>query len=197
MTALYPKSKQLKTNKVKTYRRKCRHCKDWFKTELEKQVTCGKVNCAIEYGKSSFKKQRKQENEQKKKEVNIDSKGGLKDKVQKVVNKYIRIRDQYKPCVSCGKSEVMQFDAGHYENVHGHPQLRFNTLNIHKQCSHCNCQLSANKVPYREELIKRIGLDKVEKLEQDQSVKKYDVEYLERLRKVFNKKIRLYERKFR
>lgn len=103
----------------------------------------------------------------------------------------------YKPCISCGAIEAMQWDAGHFRPVGNNQQVRYYTLNIHKQCSHCNDQLSANLVPYKENLIKKIGLEKFEKLETDHSTKKYSVEYLERLRKVFNKKIKLYERKFR
>ena len=198
------KAQQL--HKVKKPRRKrCKECNKLF-TPTRKMQPCCSFDCEIKYINKPEnlkkhighgKKLRRKEEAKKKKEATIDSKGGLKEKTQKVVNRYIRLRDKYKPCVSCGKSEAMQFDAGHYENVHGHPQLRFNTLNIHKQCSHCNCQLSANKVPYREELIRRIGIEKVEKLERDHSIKKYDVEYLERLRKLVNKKIKLYERKFR
>lgn len=57
--------------------------------------------------------------------------------------------------------------------------------------------MSANLIPYRENLIEKLGLEKVEEIEANQDTKKYDVEYLQRMRKVFNKKIRLYKRKFR
>jgi len=119
-------------------------------------------------------------------------------KTQEIVNKYIRLRDKYKPCISCETtSQSIQYHAGHFKPMGANQQLRFNVLNIHKQCSRCNNFLSGNLVPYRENLIKKIGIDRVEALESDKSTRKYDIEYLHRLIKLFRKKIRLYERKFR
>lgn len=205
LTAPYTKKQQLKHNK-KPKRKRCKECNKLFPKEGNELKPCCSSYCMsiyiskpenlkkhIEHGK----KLREKENQQKKKEFRINEKTGLKEAVQKVVNKYIRLRDMYKPCISCGAIEAIQWDAGHFRPVGNNQQVRYYTLNIHKQCSHCNDQLSANLVPYKENLIKKIGLEKFEKLEADHSTKKYSVEYLERLRKVFNKKIKLYERKFR
>ena len=45
--------------------------------------------------------------------------------------------------------------------------------------------------------MKKFGIEWVEKLEANQERGNYTVEYLQRLIKVFRKKIKLYERKFR
>jgi hypothetical protein len=88
----------------------------------------------------------------------------LKD-AQKVFNQYIRLRDEKLPCVSCGRFHQGQWHAGHYLSVGAHPELRFEPLNVWRQCQPCNAHLSGNQINYRKELINRIGAEKVEWLE--------------------------------
>lgn len=198
------KKQQLNHNK-KPKRKRCKNkdCNKLFTPQREMQPCCC-YSCEMNYALKNVdklvedgKKLRKKDNAKKKQEVKKDDKGGLKETAQKTVNKYIRLRDELEPCISCGKYEALQWDAGHFKNVHGHPQIRFYTLNIWKQCSYCNDQLRSNPAEYERSLIKKLGLKKVEEIKQNISVKKYSVEYLKRLTKVFRKKIRLYERKFR
>jgi len=131
----------------------------------------------------------------RKKEFRQSDKSLLKELAQKIVNTYIRLRDQENPCCSCGHTEGRQFHAGHYESAGGNQQQRFYTLNIHKQCSICNNYKSGNLIPYRLFMIEKYGLEKVEAIESDHSIKKYDVEYLQKLIKVFRKKIKLYKKR--
>ena len=84
--------------------------------------------------------------------------------LQKVFNTYIRVRDKDLPCISCGVYKAEEFHAGHYIPT-TFQYLRFNEDNCWKQCSKCNTHLRGNQVAYRIELINRIGLDKVELLE--------------------------------
>ncbi|WP_372584593.1 recombination protein NinG [Cronobacter sakazakii] len=67
--------------------------------------------------------------------------------------------------MSCGTFTSAQWDAGHYRTTAAAPQLRFDERNIHKQCVVCNQHKSGNLVPYRAELIRRIGLSAVEAVE--------------------------------
>ncbi len=83
---------------------------------------------------------------------------------QSVFNTFIRLRDADKPCVSCGVERCEEYHAGHYICT-TYQYHRFNENNVHKQCSKCNTHLSGNLIPYRIELIKRIGLVEVEYLE--------------------------------
>lgn len=78
-------------------------------------------------------------------------------------NKFIRERDKDKPCISCGKFKSLQ--AGHYLSAGHHANLRFNELNTNGQCAGCNLFLSGNLINYRINLVKKIGLEKVEFLE--------------------------------
>jgi len=43
-------------------------------------------------------------------------------------------------------------------------------------------------VEYRKELVKKIGKDKLDQLEQDDEYRKFDIEYLKRIKRIFRKK---------
>jgi len=91
-------------------------------------------------------------------------------KAQEVFNKFIRERDKNKPCISCGAFHTLQ--AGHFYSAGHHNALRFNEDNVHGQCLRCNYYLSGNLSNYRVNLIKKIGIQRVEKLDQIASIKK-------------------------
>jgi hypothetical protein len=115
----------------------------------------------------------------------------LKD-LQDVFNTFIRERDKDKPCISCG-TFTGKMNAGHYKSVGGSPELRFNELNVHKQCEYCNTHLSANLIEYRIGLVKRIGVDIVEFLERkDHAPLKLTVEEIKEQIKVYRDKIKLF-----
>ena len=121
---------------------------------------------------------------------------------QAAFNRYIRARDRGKPCICCGRSQGDikhggSVDAGHYRSRGSAPGLKFNLFNCHSQLAYCNRYLSGNVVGYRAGLIERIGLDRVERLEQDNSPRRFDAEYLDRVKRIFTKRAKFYERKFR
>jgi hypothetical protein len=76
-------------------------------------------------------------------------------------NKFIRLRDEKDPCISCGRYHQGQYHAGHYLSIGSSLELRFNEDNCHRQCAPCNNHLSGNQIRYRQGLIKKIGEDKV------------------------------------
>ena len=173
--------------------KKCRYCKNLFTPFNTLQPFCFKEECIKKHNQITKEKKQKKA----KKEFKENDKSTLLALAQKIVNKYVRLRDINKPCVSCGTYQA-KWDAGPFFSQGGNSSIRFNTLNNHKQCFRCNRMLSANLVPYKIEILKRIGQDNFNKLEEKRNdVAKYNVEYLQRLIKVFRKKIKLYERKFR
>ena len=176
--------------------KKCKMCKSSFIPTRPMQTICS-FECSIEYAKNKNKTEREKKARKVKKEFKENDKSTLLKLAEKVVNTYVRLRDLNKPCCSCGHFGDRQFHAGHFQNVGGHQQLRFYTLNIHKQCSICNNWKSSNNEQYRPFMINKYGLEFVESLESNQERGNYSVEYLQRLIKVFRKKIKLYERKFR
>lgn len=173
--------------------RKCNYCKDKFTPYNSFQKFCFKEECIKEHNKTEREKKARKV----KKEFKENDKSTLLKLAEKVVNTYIRLRDLNKPCCSCGHFGDRQFHAGHYQNVGGHQQLRFYTLNIHKQCSICNNWKSSNNEQYRPFMINKYGLEFVESLESNQERGNYSVEYLQKLIKVFRKKIKLYQERFR
>lgn len=175
--------------------RKCKFCKVKFTPFNSFQKYCLQNDeCIAENNKQHRQKKAREV----KKEFRENDKSTLKQLAQVLVNRYVRLRDLNKPCISCGyEGSSRQIHAGHYKPAGNNQQLRYNTINIHAQCSICNNHLSANLVNYRVALIKKIGLEKVEWLESNHETKKYNVEYLQRLINVFKKKIKLYKTKFR
>jgi hypothetical protein len=87
----------------------------------------------------------------------------LLEKTQKVVNFYIRKRDEGLPCISCGSYSANQ--AGHWISVRQSSALRFNEWNINLQCAACNCYKHGNQAMYRIGLVERIGEKAVKELE--------------------------------
>lgn len=173
--------------------KKCRYCKEYFTPFNSLQPFCFKTECIQEHNKVTREKKARKV----KKEFKESDKSTLLKLAQTVVNKYIRLRDLNKPCISCEHIGERQIHAGHYRPMGNNQQLRFYTLNIFAQCSICNNYLSGNLANYRINLIKKLGLEKVEEIEANQERGNYTVEYLQRLIKVFRKKIKLYNEKFR
>ena len=108
---------------------------------------------------------------------------------QAAVNEYVRLRDAHLPCISCDSTpndnDLMtgsRWDAGHYRSVGACPELRFEPLNIHRQCVKCNRNLSGNAVEYRIRLVLRIGADKVAWLEGLHPACKYTVDEIKAIK---------------
>lgn len=93
----------------------------------------------------------------------------LLKKTQEVFNRYIRERDKELGCISCG-GEVTQ--AGHYFSQGHHSALRYHEMNTNGQCTKCNMFLSGNLIRYRQGLVKRYGIEKVEQLELNADLRK-------------------------
>lgn len=143
----------------------------------------------------------------------LKSKSALMKEAQAAFNKYVRIRDFFDPCISCGasKAEIEQaqgwkiggcWDAGHYKSRGAKPNLRFHLWNVHKQCKSCNA--GAGKYAgknetltqqYEVNLIEKIGAEKVDFLNSNNELREFTPEYLRRIKKVFNKKARTQARR--
>ena len=88
----------------------------------------------------------------------------LKEKCQTIFNAYIRERDKDKPCISCGQSKSYK-QAGHFFSVKQYDGLRFDEFNCNGECAYCNNFDDMHLLKYKENLIKRIGKDNFEWLE--------------------------------
>mgnify|MGYP000430454605 CR=1 FL=1 len=194
-------------------KRKCKSCNEYKDAADLVQFPVGWFCSQGEAIKFAQEKQRKvrekaaakskaiERSELKAKKENLKTLSDWNKEAQAAINKYVRVRDAKKPCVSCGCALSINYggttDCGHYRSRGSASHLRFNLLNMAGQCSRCNRYLSGNIVEYRKELIKRIGNKRVDILECSNEPRKFDAEYLKRIKKIFNKKARIYERRFR
>lgn len=109
---------------------------------------------------------------------------------QQAFNEWIRLRDAALPCVSCGRHHEGQYHAGHYRTVGANPELRFEPLNVHKQCAPCNNHKSGDIVNYRISLLQRIGSANVEWLEGPHEPQRYTIERLKAIKAEYRAKTR-------
>ena len=92
--------------------------------------------------------------------------------------------------MSCGRHHDGQYHAGHWRSVGANPELRFEPLNVWKQCAPCNTHLSGNLVNYRTSLLQRIGAEKVAWLEGPHPVRKYTIEEIKGIKAEYRAKTR-------
>lgn len=109
---------------------------------------------------------------------------------QTAFNEWVRLRDADRPCISCGRHHEGQYHAGHYRSVGANPELRFEPLNVWKQCAPCNAHLSGNLVNYRISLLQGIGAEKVEWLEGPHEPRKYTVDEIKTIKAEYRAKTR-------
>ncbi len=173
---------------------RCKHCKTTFTPKHFNQKNCMETDDCVgaflsDLSKANNTKWRKEKKERKEA---LKTRSEWMQDLQDVFNTFIRTRDKDKPCISCG-TFTGKMNAGHYKSVGGSPELRFNELNVHKQCEYCNTHLSANLIEYRIGLVKRIGVDIVEFLERkDHAPLKLTVEEIKEQIKVYKEKIKLF-----
>ncbi|WP_241624254.1 recombination protein NinG [Rosenbergiella epipactidis] len=184
----------------------CRICKSKFSPSLSTQIVCS-TSCAIQHGKAQSAKQAERKAIAERK-AHREKKQLLKKlpewnkEAQIAFNRFIRWRDYGKDCASCGRPLAWEnknltgssIDASHYRSRGAASQHRFNVFNVHAACTRCNRQLSGNAVEFRLRLIQRIGIEKVEAIESENTPRKFDIEYLKRIKAVFNRRARHYEK---
>lgn len=161
---------------------KCANCREPFTRTRPFQNWCS-PDCGVALAKKKQAQERKSLEQVGRREIKA-KKEALKGVshylkvLQAEVNQYVRLRDKDEPCISCGRHHEGQYHAGHYRTVKACSALRFNLLNIHKQCSACNTHLSGNIVEYRINLVKKIGAEQVEWLEGPQPTVRYELDWL-------------------
>lgn len=152
--------------------KKCKQCGGEFIPVKPLQSVCG-FNCAIERAYDFKKKNLQSESRKETKEWKnaLLTRNDYIKTLQIVFNTFIRLRDKLLPCISCGTVSDVRYDAGHfYPTTYGF--LRFNEDNVHRQCSNnCNLKKSGNFAEYRIGLIKRIGRERVQWLEDNRHQK--------------------------
>jgi hypothetical protein len=173
--------------------RKCKYCKSVFLPITTLQKNCFEPDCVTEWiNEVKAKNWQKRKANLKRELLTVQDYVKL---AQTVFNKYIRLRDAGNVCISCQKKPLKE-NAGHFYNANNHWNVRFNEMNVHLQCEHCNTFLSGNLIYYRENLINKIGNTEFLKLEAEASkTRKFTIEELKEIIKTYKLKIKEYENK--
>ena len=142
---------------MKIKNKKCVICAKEFRPYKSLQRVCD-VKCSIIYANIKIK-EKVLKKARKQKRVGLDAMmthSQCKKKLQTIFNKFIRIRDQDRGCVSCGTTlEGKKFDAGHFYPT-TYQGIRFDERNVHGQCVHCNRDKHGNIHEYRKRITDRI-----------------------------------------
>ena len=152
---------------------KCKQCKEYYPKVNILTTNFGKFcsnDCQVDFmtkkairniekiKENKAKKERKELRERKKK---LMTRSQWFNKLQDLVNQYVKIRDIDEPCCTCGtRNPNIKYDAGHFIAVGrgGVDPRRFELTNIHKQCSvNCNVHGSGMRAEYREFIKGRYG----------------------------------------
>jgi hypothetical protein len=173
----------------------CKVCSSEFNPRNSLQKVCS-VPCARKYAKQQEvdKKRKEAKRTTRQRKEALKTLGEHKKELQTIFNKFIRLRDADKPCISCGRYHQGQWHAGHWLTVGARPNLRYDENNCHKQCAPCNNHLSGNLVNYRINLIEKIGLEEVERLESDQVPKHYSISEINEMKKHYRSLVKELER---
>lgn len=129
---------------------------------------------------------------------------------QQAFNKMRRLEELLKGegCISCGRSQAEviatdgwkpggAWDCGHYLSVGARPNLRFERDNTALQCKSCNAgsgkyakKAATVQQAYRMNLIPKIGLARLEELEEDHTPRHWSIQDLKELRDECRRKAR-------
>lgn len=203
---------------AKLPRRKCKVCNEWFVPAYANVRWCcpehgamyaielrtkEKVKAEAKRIKAKHEAEKEGRKRRHAKRESFKTKAQWDKEAQAAFNRYIRIRDEGKECVSCGSPLIGKgnyltgsaIDASHYRSRGAASHLKFNVFNVHSACTRCNRQLSGNAVEYRIRLIERIGLERVERLESDNEPRRFDIPYLQRIKSIFTRKARQLEKR--
>lgn len=184
---------------VNKKRKKCKVCKLLYQPRSSFQTECS-PKCAVVALRDEkrtpdrrklVEKLKRQENAQMKREWKENDISTVRDQAQGIFNTFIRLRDKDEGCISCDTWNTgNQFHAGHYRTRGAASHLKFNEDNCHKQCAQCNGVKSGNIESYRPRLIEKIGLERVEALENNNEIHRWTIEEYRAVRDRYKQKIK-------
>jgi len=177
--------------------RTCKQCKIKFEPQYNKIQNVCSLSCAIELTnkRNNIAKNKTWDKEKKKRKDALKTNSDYIRELQVIFNKFIRLRDKDKGCISCNKPLNTKFDAGHFYSTGSYPELRFNEDNVFGQCVHCNQHKHGNLIEYSLNLPKRTTKERFNKLsELSNTPRKYTIEELKGLKVFYKEKIKQLEK---
>lgn len=165
-------------------KRKCKKCKEYVREyiKLPAGVFCN-IDHAIEFANdknikaktkaaNDASKFERRKNAREKKEHYAKDLPIRKEAAKKACHAYIRFRDRGNPCICCDRPWKSSFQAGHYIESGNNPIIMFNVDNIHSQSIYCNKYKGGDSGEYQNNLVKKIGQDRVDKLKSNKGAMK-------------------------
>lgn len=180
-------------------KKKCAVCRDPFPVFRSMQKVCG-PKCAEKIVElKRLKEAAKREQEERKKtrvqKEALKTRSQWIKEAQHAFNAYIRERDKNQLCICCDQPLGADaigggYDCGHYRSVGSAPHMRFDERNAHAQRKKCNRYGAGRAVDYRIRLIRRLGLEVVESLEADNTVRKWSIDDLRVIKATYKAKLK-------
>jgi hypothetical protein len=187
--------------------KKCRYsqCRVPFEPRFRSTEECCSTEHAIAWARESsperLERQKKRATARERSELRRDKANGLEKlksiskllaEAQREFNRWVLQRDYGLGCVSCdvGSNYSGQWTAGHFRTTAAAPHLRFHPDNAWRQCGQCNFHKSGNLGEYRIRLVAKIGVERVEALENDNRASKWFRDEVVEIRKEFTAKWR-------
>lgn len=171
--------------------RPCEQCQQPFVPRSSFAKICGRNRCVKAFLKALDRARIDDRKATRAKIAALKPRSSWIAQAQASMNAWIRARDSANGhgCISCGIFTGKK-NAGHFLSSGARPELRFCEDNIHLQCEQCNTSLSGNLLKYRNALIGRIGLERVEWLEGPHEPKKYTIDQLKAIIVEYKKRLK-------
>lgn len=184
----------------KLVERKCDVCERIYLPARPMQAVCSPRCAARKVKLQRLKEQAAERETDRKRKEALKTAKELIPEAQKAFNDFIRARDRHRPCISCRKPLPPQkpggsYDAGHFRSRGAAPNLRFHEDNCHAQCKGCNQPGGCTYGEYREGLVERIGEERVSALEGDNAPRKYTLDELREIIRVYRARRKELEQK--
>lgn len=166
---------------------RCTNCKGFFPPESMIVVTAGKFHseqCKIDYAMKktdkliqTAKTHKKKQNARQKREYYDNDLKTRKNAAKLTCHAFIKLRDTIEAeragipltCMCCDIPLIGKpaegVHAGHFHESGNNPLIRYDEDNIHLQSGHCNKYKGGDSGNYRTNLIKKIGIDRVKRLD--------------------------------
>ena len=160
---------------------KCKKCKEEFAKITPLQNKC--FTCTVAESKLLVAKKLDKEWKVRKKagKEKLKTITDYRAEARKIFQRWIRIRDLGKTCISCDVllTDIRDYDAGHYYPAN-HCNLIFNPNNTNGQCVACNHHKSGNLIEYRKGILARYGgevLRELDDIADDKTTRTLSKEY--------------------
>jgi len=148
------------------------------------------------------KKRADKEEKQRKNREKLENKSiqTLINQAKTPFQKLIRIRDHGKNCICCDRPlpfNIGDYDAGHFLKAELYTGLIFHPDNVFGQLKHCNKYEHGNENGYMGGLIKRIGIERYNHLNDVKNTLKeykFSKEQLIKMKKYYNKELKSVEK---